>query len=102
MLADVTGRRAQHAPRPDDRVSPPTAPSAWSWPATTAGVGPAASATPCRRGTFGHNGAGGQIAWADPDSGISFAYLTNGLDQNVIRQGSRGVAIGSLAASALD
>jgi CubicO group peptidase (beta-lactamase class C family) len=52
--------------------------------------------------TFGHNGAGGQLAWADPDSGLSLAYLTNGMDQNVIRQWKRGVAIGSLAASALD
>ena len=29
-------------------------------------------------GTFGHNGAGGQIAWADPRPGLSFVYLTNG------------------------
>ena len=48
--------------------------------------------------TFGHNGAGGQIAWADPESGISFAYLTNGMDQHVIRQGRRGIALSSLAA----
>jgi CubicO group peptidase (beta-lactamase class C family) len=26
---------------------------------------------------FGHQGQGGQIAWADPDTGLSFAYLTN-------------------------
>ncbi len=43
--------------------------------------------------SFGHNGAGGQIAWADPDSGISFAYVTNGMDQHVIRQGRRGIAL---------
>ncbi len=48
--------------------------------------------------TFGHNGAGGQIAWADPESGISFAYVTNGLDAHVIRQGRRGIALSSLAA----
>lgn len=47
---------------------------------------------------FGHNGAGGQIAWADPDSGLSFVYLTNGNDANQIRQGRRGVALSSLAA----
>jgi len=47
---------------------------------------------------FGHNGAGGQIAWADPESGISFAYVTNGLDAHVIRQGRRGIALSSLAA----
>jgi CubicO group peptidase (beta-lactamase class C family) len=48
--------------------------------------------------SFGHDGAGGQIAWADPESGISFAYLTNGMDQHVIRQGRRGIALSSLAA----
>jgi CubicO group peptidase (beta-lactamase class C family) len=48
--------------------------------------------------SFGHNGAGGQIAWADPESGLSFAYVTNGMDQHVIRQGRRGIALSSLAA----
>jgi CubicO group peptidase (beta-lactamase class C family) len=48
--------------------------------------------------TFGHNGAGGQIAWADPESGLSFAYLTNGLDAHVIRQGRRGISLSSYAA----
>jgi CubicO group peptidase (beta-lactamase class C family) len=47
---------------------------------------------------FGHGGAGGQIGWADPASGISLAYCTNGFDRNEIRQGRRGVAISSLAA----
>ena len=49
-------------------------------------------------GTFGHNGAGGQIAWADPESGISFAYLTNGLDAHILRQGRRGIGLSSRAA----
>jgi CubicO group peptidase (beta-lactamase class C family) len=47
---------------------------------------------------FGHNGAGGQIAWADPATGLSFAYLTNGFDRDVIRQGRRSVALSSRAA----
>jgi CubicO group peptidase (beta-lactamase class C family) len=47
---------------------------------------------------FGHLGAGGQIAWADPESGLSFAYLTNGHDRDVIREGRRTVALSSLAA----
>jgi CubicO group peptidase (beta-lactamase class C family) len=47
---------------------------------------------------FGHGGAGGQIAWADPETGISFCYLTNGLDANVLREGRRGVALSSRAA----
>ncbi|MGH9136245.1 MAG: serine hydrolase domain-containing protein [Acidimicrobiales bacterium] len=48
--------------------------------------------------TFGHNGAAGQIAWADPESGLSFCYLTNGHDLDIIRQGRRGVGITSRAA----
>jgi CubicO group peptidase (beta-lactamase class C family) len=50
------------------------------------------------RRTFGHNGAGGQIAWADPDSGLSFCYLTNGRDLNPIREGRRGIGLSSRAA----
>jgi CubicO group peptidase (beta-lactamase class C family) len=46
---------------------------------------------------FGHNGAGGQIAWADPRTGLSFAYLTNGMDQNPIRQARRTTALASRA-----
>jgi CubicO group peptidase (beta-lactamase class C family) len=50
-------------------------------------------------GTFGHDGAGGQLAWADPESGLSFAYLTNGLDRHLIRQWRRNISIGSKAAA---
>jgi CubicO group peptidase (beta-lactamase class C family) len=46
---------------------------------------------------FGHPGFGGQCAWADPASGISFAYLTNGFDRNDLREGRRSVALCSLA-----
>ncbi len=48
--------------------------------------------------TFGHNGAGGQIAWADPESGLSFCYVTNGRDLNPIREGRRGIGLSSRAA----
>jgi CubicO group peptidase (beta-lactamase class C family) len=47
---------------------------------------------------FGHNGAGGQLAWADPATGLSFCYLTNGLDRNLLREHRRGTALGSMAA----
>jgi CubicO group peptidase (beta-lactamase class C family) len=47
---------------------------------------------------FGHLGAGGQIAWADPATGLSFAYLTNGHDRDHLRQGRRITALSSLAA----
>jgi CubicO group peptidase (beta-lactamase class C family) len=50
---------------------------------------------------FGHNGAGGQIAWADPATGLSFCYLTNGLDQHQIRQWRRTSGIASRAASCI-
>lgn len=49
--------------------------------------------------TFGHAGAGGQLAWADPDSGLSFCYLTNGLDEHMIRQGRRSIGINTRAAA---
>ena len=71
---------------------------AWSSRATTAWPTSAASARPTHRAAFGHGGAGGQIGWADPASGISLGYCTNGFDRNEIRQGRRGVAISSLAA----
>jgi len=50
---------------------------------------------------FGHGGAGGQVAWADPETGISFAYVTNGCDRNPLRMGRRGVGLSSRAASCL-
>src|SRR5258706_777288 len=50
---------------------------------------------------FGHGGAGGQIAWADPNTGISLGYCTNGHDRNTMRQGRRGVGISSRAAACL-
>ena len=47
---------------------------------------------------FGHNGAAGQVAWADPATGLSFCYLTNGRDLNVLREHRRTTAVSSLAA----
>jgi CubicO group peptidase (beta-lactamase class C family) len=46
---------------------------------------------------FGHGGAGGQIAWVDPRTGISLGYCTNGFT-NPLASGRRMTAIGSLAA----
>jgi len=48
---------------------------------------------------FGHPGFGGQIGWADPATGISFGYVTNGFDRNDLREGRRSVALSSLAGS---
>ena len=48
----------------------------------------------CSAGTFGHDGVGGQLAWADPETGISFCFLVNALERNLIteRKRSYGVA----------
>lgn len=51
----------------------------------------------CSPRAFGHSGAGGQLAWADPASGLSFCFLTNGLDANLIREGRRRAALGNRA-----
>jgi len=50
-------------------------------------------------GSFGHAGAYMQIGWADPATGLSFAYLTNGLEPDQLRAGSRGVRLAGVAAA---
>jgi len=47
---------------------------------------------------FGAQGVGGQIAWADPESGLSFCYLTNGLDADVVGSFTRSAKLAGLAA----
>jgi len=49
---------------------------------------------------FGHGGAGGQIAWGDPVTGISLGYCTNGF-VDPITVGRRITAVSSLAAKVL-
>jgi CubicO group peptidase (beta-lactamase class C family) len=49
--------------------------------------------------TFGHDGAGGQIAWADPDTGLSFCFLTNGMEANGVREALRCQDFAALAAA---
>lgn len=46
---------------------------------------------------FGHGGAGGQIAFADPETGLSFCWLTHGLDRHLLRQWRRTSGIASKA-----
>ncbi len=46
---------------------------------------------------IGHGGAGGQIAWGDPETGISVGYCTDGFT-DWMTSGRRITAIGSLAA----
>lgn len=50
---------------------------------------------------FGHQGAGGQLAWGDPVSGISFCLLTNGLDANPLRSAQLCTAASNRAGACL-
>jgi CubicO group peptidase (beta-lactamase class C family) len=50
----------------------------------------------CSPRAFGHGGAGGQIAWGDPETGISVGYCTNGFT-DWTTQARRITAISSLA-----
>ncbi len=52
----------------------------------------------CSPSAVGHAGMGGQVAWGDPETGLSFAFLTNGFDRDPLRAGARGVRLSSLAA----
>ncbi len=98
VLADGTGRVRVDFPEPVLQR-----PSHRSLGLMIAGEGATASTRgfgfTCSPRAFGHGGAGGQIAWADPDTGISFAYLTNGLDRNVLREARRTAGLSSRAAA---
>jgi CubicO group peptidase (beta-lactamase class C family) len=48
-------------------------------------------------GTFGHAGANAQIAWADPATGWSFAYLNNAVDPDPLAAARRGNRISTMA-----
>ncbi|NJP90900.1 beta-lactamase family protein [Nonomuraea sp. FMUSA5-5] len=47
------------------------------------------------RGAFGHGGGGGQSAWADPATGLSFCLVTSGMDRDVVADLRRHLAIES-------
>ena len=50
---------------------------------------------------FGHGGAGGQIGWGDPETGLSVGFVTNGFQQDEnIRE--RTAAIGTMAAACVE
>ena len=52
----------------------------------------------CSPHAFGHAGAHAQVGWADPVSGLSFAFLTNAVDENMMRSGARASRLASIAA----
>jgi CubicO group peptidase (beta-lactamase class C family) len=101
VLADATGRVRNRFPDPMTGVpanrtlgliqAGDDGKAAWR------GLGHTASAR-----SFGHNGAGGQLAWGDPATGLSLGYVTNGLDDHVIRQARRGVGIASRAGACVE
>lgn len=51
--------------------------------------------------TFGHGGAAGQIAWADPVSGLVFVFLHNGIDRDFLREARRSIELSALAAASV-
>jgi CubicO group peptidase (beta-lactamase class C family) len=53
----------------------------------------------CSPGAFGHAGAFGQVAWADPASGISFAFVKNGWQLDLLADAMRIMPLSDLAAA---
>jgi CubicO group peptidase (beta-lactamase class C family) len=49
--------------------------------------------------SVGHAGAHMHLGWADPETGLSFSYCTNGLDSDVMREAMRGLRMSDLAAA---
>lgn len=52
--------------------------------------------------SIGHGGAHMQVGWGDPGTGISFAYCTNGIDGDTLREVVRGLNLSKLAAALTD
>lgn len=53
----------------------------------------------CSPGSFGHAGIHGQVGWADPATGISFAFLSNAVDADMMRSGIRSNALATIASA---
>lgn len=51
----------------------------------------------CSSSAFGHMGAGGQFAWADPATGVSCVILSASLERDPFRAGLRGLQLGTAA-----
>jgi CubicO group peptidase (beta-lactamase class C family) len=50
-------------------------------------------------GSFGHAGAYSQVAWADPATGISFSFLKNGLQADMMADAVNVIPITDAAAA---
>ena len=49
--------------------------------------------------SFGHAGAHAQVGWADPETGISFAYLNNAVTGDMMHAGIRANRLATIAAA---
>jgi CubicO group peptidase (beta-lactamase class C family) len=91
------------APRTGDLIDPITGrPALWGLGVVVAGEKDRAwrgFAETCSARAIGHMGAGGQVSWADPTTGLSFASCTNAADRNPYRQGIVGFQLSTLAAA---
>jgi CubicO group peptidase (beta-lactamase class C family) len=52
--------------------------------------------------SIGHAGAHMQVGWGDPATGISFAYCTNGIDSDMMKEAVRGLRLSDVAAALTD
>jgi CubicO group peptidase (beta-lactamase class C family) len=52
----------------------------------------------CSPGSFGHAGMHAQVGWADPMTGISFAFVSNAIDADPMRSGARSSRFATIAA----
>jgi CubicO group peptidase (beta-lactamase class C family) len=99
VLADATGRVRVDMPGPGGgRVTRSLSMYVAGEPADRPGgeldfFGPAVSPE-----TFGHNGQGGNLVWADPESGLSFAFLTNTVAFMPWEPNGRAAELSTLAA----
>jgi CubicO group peptidase (beta-lactamase class C family) len=50
-------------------------------------------------GSFGHAGAHGQVAWADPATGLSFSYLQSSVSADQFAEGVRSNRLASIASN---
>ncbi len=50
-------------------------------------------------GSFGHAGAHAQVAWADPETGISFSFLNNAVGSDQMQGGIRSNRLATIASA---
>jgi CubicO group peptidase (beta-lactamase class C family) len=53
----------------------------------------------CSPAAYGHGGAYLQVSWADPATGISFAFFKNGCNPDMIGDAAHVLPLSDLAAS---